>query len=889
MKYEFTENTLILINWIYKGCRLATGEFLRFICEFNTPDGTVTYSKDLTEVNEGTEGEDGEFYLVVDSKQEKILPGRYTFDLLHMLDTGSSVSLVNKESGEIEIVPGASGKQELYSAKQIYSGLPGGTKDYRRLSNLPTVGGEPVVGEIFDNNKLCDEEPAEGSNRFISSGAVYAAMNKRVRVHFPFRGYDTGDCTIIETEKHIIMIDCGEMVENVSGNKSSTDILIEYMVANKLTKIDYFIVSHFHSDHLGGHQSYKPDGLDKIFSDNRINTATTKCILPHKGIDYSKFLGYSGSTPTAKTLESKVKELCTGERSYYYPVDNEELSVDDCLLTFHNIGANYYEAYYAITDGTMNEAYTKTRYNNFSMVVQMRHGNNRFLFTGDIDKAAQELLVDVIDNPDVVKIEHHGLNYSTNDDYLNVIAPKYAVVMEYDVHIDGDTERRETFNKARLTGTVFSSNLNGNVVIVSQNNTLAATAERGNANELHYRTLDSAKGLRYNDDLNNITKPGEYFSWDTKLTATLKNCVIKEGSFKLIVELLSIGQKSGVRQTIIIDGDYDAAVYSRAQSGYNSTTWSPWSCESPLAKAITLSEGTDLNDCLDNVTYRAVDGALAATLKNAPEGLDSKIKVINHALGSADVKQIIITSNSKNQVFYTRYAHRTDSSKNSSWYRFEGFKEIPDVKHFVRVLTAEDDLNNLVEPGVYYHNTSSMPANAAFSNAAVIEVVESGSAETRVIQRATRYGIAGCTAFRVLYNGKWLDWTYPLVNKNNANSTAADYVVGEGTSGKWTYRKWASGVAEAWGTVTITLTNDAYEIASGLHCCAGRGTLPADVFTSVKNVLVAPLYSYQTGASGRVKSDMTFECNMFGLSANLSSMKKSGQYDINCEIKGTWK
>lgn len=617
-----------------------------------------------------------------------------------------------------------------------------------------------------------------------------------VKVHFPFRGYDTGDCTIIETEKHIIMIDCGEKVENVSGNKSSTDILIEYMVANKLTKIDYFIVSHFHSDHLGAKSSSTPYGLQELFADSRINTAGTKFILPHKGIDYSKFLGYSGSTPTAKTLESRVKELCTGERSYYYPVDNEELSVDDCLLTFHNIGANYYEAYYAVTDGTMNEATTKTRYNNFSMVVQMRHGNNRFLFTGDIDKAAQEMIVEVIDNPDVVKIEHHGLNYSTNDDYLNVIAPKYAIVMEYDVHIDGDTERRETFNKARLTGTVFSSNLNGNVVIVSQNNTLAATAERGNANELHYRTLDSGKGLSYNDDLNNITKPGEYFSWGTNLTATLKNCVVKEGSFKLVVELLSIGQKSGVRQTIIVDGDYDAAVYSRAQSGYNSTTWSPWSCESPFAKAITLAENTDLNDCLDNVTYRAVDGALAATLKNAPEGLDSKIKVINHSLGSADVKQIIITSNSTNQVFYTRYAHRTDSSKNSSWYRFEGF---------------------------------------------------------------------------------------------NANSTVADYVVEEGTSGKWTYRKWASGVAEAWGTVTITLTNDAYEIASGLHCCAGRGTLPTDIFTSVKNVLVAPLYSYQTGASGRVKSDMTFECNMFGLSANLSSMKKDGAYDINCTIKGKWK
>lgn len=31
------------------------------------------------------------------------------------------------------------------------------------------------------------------------------------------------------------------------------------------------------------------------------------------------------------------------------------------------------------------------------------------------------------------------------------------------------------------------------------------------------------------------------------------------------------------------------------------------------------------------------------------------------------------------------------------------------------------------------------------------------------------------------------------------NSAPADYVVEQGTSGKWTYRKWASGIGECWG------------------------------------------------------------------------------------------
>lgn len=34
-------------------------------------------------------------------------------------------------------------------------------------------------------------------------------------------------------------------------------------------------------------------------------------------------------------------------------------------------------------------------------------------------------------------------------------------------------------------------------------------------------------------------------------------------------------------------------------------------------------------------------------------------------------------------------------------------------------------------------------------------------------------------------------------------SPVADYVVAEGTSGNWRYRKWNSGVAECWGEVTV--------------------------------------------------------------------------------------
>lgn len=61
------------------------------------------------------------------------------------------------------------------------------------------------------------------------------------------------------------------------------------------------------------------------------------------------------------------------------------------------------------------------------------------------------------------------------------------------------------------------------------------------------------------------------------------------------------------------------------------------------------------------------------------------------------------------------------------------------------------------------------------------------------------------------------------VSLNKLNATA-DYVVEQGTSGIWTYRKWNSGIAECWGkssgTFNITTTWGSLYISSGQYAYA---------------------------------------------------------------------
>lgn len=43
--------------------------------------------------------------------------------------------------------------------------------------------------------------------------------------------------------------------------------------------------------------------------------------------------------------------------------------------------------------------------------------------------------------------------------------------------------------------------------------------------------------------------------------------------------------------------------------------------------------------------------------------------------------------------------------------------------------------------------------------------------------------------------------------KGEKGESGVDYIVEQGTSGDWTYRKWKSGVAECWAHITVPLTD----------------------------------------------------------------------------------
>lgn len=112
LNYEFIENSVIMIPFVYKGYRLEGDEKIRFRCLFKTKEGDFSYVLDMTEDNVNEAGKDGRFTITLDMGKHGIIPGRYTFDLSLVLESGSTVTIKPQTECYIDVVPGVKGTEK---------------------------------------------------------------------------------------------------------------------------------------------------------------------------------------------------------------------------------------------------------------------------------------------------------------------------------------------------------------------------------------------------------------------------------------------------------------------------------------------------------------------------------------------------------------------------------------------------------------------------------------------------------------------------------------------------------------------------------------------------------------------------------------------------------
>ena len=211
---------------------------------------------------------------------------------------------------------------------------------------------------------------------------IWFSLSEPVSVSFVDIGQ--GDACLIQAGRRgNVLID--------GGDEGSGQVLLRYLATQNVRVLDAAVISHFHTDHCLGVLELLKDGF------------------PIRMIYLPRFL--SGTEEEKAVLDLAAKAEIPLRRL----MPGEEIK----------IGKATYHVLWPEAKGEF------MKLNDQSQVLRMDYGENRVLFTGDIEIESQsELAADKAEElqADVLKVPHHGSKNAVCRSFLWAVKPEVAVI-----------------------------------------------------------------------------------------------------------------------------------------------------------------------------------------------------------------------------------------------------------------------------------------------------------------------------------------------------------------------------------------------------------------------------------------------------------------------------
>ena len=199
-------------------------------------------------------------------------------------------------------------------------------------------------------------------------------------VHF----IDVGqaDCALLECGGEYMLID--------GGNREDSQLVISYLEQQGVEALKAVICTHAHEDHVGG--------LPAVLA-----------VYPTAGV-YAPTTTY-----TSNSVDDCVYYVDQQGLAITIPDPGEVLTLGETELTVLGPTRTYAET------------------NDTSIILMAEYGSNRFLFTGDMETAAENDMLDFWDgrwswDVDVLKVGHHGSSTSSGYRFVYETDPEYAII-----------------------------------------------------------------------------------------------------------------------------------------------------------------------------------------------------------------------------------------------------------------------------------------------------------------------------------------------------------------------------------------------------------------------------------------------------------------------------
>lgn len=129
----------------------------------------------------------------------------------------------------------------------------------------------------------------------------------------------------------------------------------------------------------------------------------------------------------------------------------------------------------------------------------------------------------------------------------------------------------------------------------------------------------------------------------------------------------------------------------------------------------------------------------------------------------------------------------------------------------------------------------------------------------------------------------------PATSGSNVSSKIADYVVEQGVSGEWNYRKWASGTVDCWGVISASI-KDITEANNmkGMTYCKFELAKPSFVSDALTSIQVTPSNWRCIGAQA-TDYGTYFGFTVYGRTINMTEYEIGDTISLNIHLTGVLK
>ena len=215
----------------------------------------------------------------------------------------------------------------------------------------------------------------------------------KTEMYIYFVDIGQGDCTLVVTPgKHTVLIDGGGD-ENYDIGRN---VLVPYLLFKKIDKIDYIIVSHFDTDHVGG--------LLTVMEELKVENV----VISRQGEDSENYRKFR------EIVEKKKIKVQIVEQGDRLKIENDAY-LDILWPNNENL----------ISDNALN---------NNSIVCKLSYKDFSMLFTGDIEEKAEKQILNEYKNnleilkSTIIKVAHHGSKTSSTKEFIEAVKPEIALI-----------------------------------------------------------------------------------------------------------------------------------------------------------------------------------------------------------------------------------------------------------------------------------------------------------------------------------------------------------------------------------------------------------------------------------------------------------------------------